>query len=387
MTLRPYAVVIDGRLETGLEVEIDESGGVVSVSPSAGPHEDYVLSTAFVNAHSHLEYRGFEGKIRSRDYFAFIREITAMKQGQTTAAIREDCLLAATENKLTGVAYIGEHSDRPCSGQAMSTHGLEGIIFQEVITFGESASPEDKLEEVAGRLRENASRFDGEVVLNPHAPWTVDQVTLQALGEAGGKLSIHVAESIHENDYFARGTGPIADACGKVGIGHEKGERVVGYLGSLGIVRPYVQFVHACDVSDEEINRMARASVTVAHCPRSNEFLNCPRAPIREMLDAGVSVGLGLDSPATGGSIDMFAEMRSALLVSKERGAELTAEEVWRMATSMGAESLWLSGWNIEPGAHVPLLKLHVSGVESTNDLIELCSPRSVEWVTPTVRS
>ena len=387
MTLRPYAVVIDGRMETGLEVTIDEAGGIAAVDESSGPFEDYVLSAAFVNAHSHLEYRGLQGRVARGGYFEFIKQITELKAGQEVGAVRESCLLAATENKQTGVALLGEHSDRPCSGQAMATHGLEGHIFQEVITFRENAAPEEKLAQVAEKLRTNAKHFEGEVTLSPHAPWTVDQVTLAALAEAGGRLSIHVAESVHENEYFLHNRGPIAEACRSVGMGHETGHRVVGYLAMLGYLRPGVQFVHACDLDQDDIAGMARSGVTVAHCPRSNEALDCPRAQIREMLDAGITVGLGMDSAASSGPTDMFAEMRSALTVAASRRAELTAEEVWRMATTMGAESIWIPGWSIEPGATLPLIKLHVPGVETTQDLIELAGPRSVEWVTPTVHS
>ncbi len=387
MVLRPYGTLIDGRFETGLEIEIDETGTVDAVRASHGQPEPYVLSPAFVNAHSHMEYRGLQGSIRARGYFEWIREITIAKRGQPTARVKEDCLVAATENRLTGVAFVGEHSDRPCSGQAMATHGLDGVIYQEVITFNEAESPEEKLATVAENLRTNAQWFDGEIVLNPHAPWTVDHETLKTFGASGDKVSIHVAESVHENEYFAYDWGPIAEACRKADLGHVQGQRVVAYLGSLGYLRPGVQFVHCCDVSTDEVSLLAHSGVSVAHCPRSNETLDCPRAPVREMLDAGISVGLGLDSAASSGAIDMFAEMRCALEVAASRREDVTPEEVWRMATTMGAQSLGKSGWSLEEGSSIPLIKMHVPGVETTRDLIELGGPRSVEWVTPTVRN
>ena len=387
MTLRPYALVMDGRLETGLEVVLDDAGQVVEVRPSAGSPEDYVLSPAFVNAHSHLEYRGLQGAIKEQGYFDWIRAITMAKLSQEKAQVREDCLLAAQENRHTGVAYIAEHSDRPFSGEAMAAHGLAGVIFQEVITFNEHESPEAGLAQAAENLRTNARAFGGDVFLNSHAPWTVDEQTLRTLAEAGSRISIHVAESVCENDYFEHGKGPIALASEEAGVRRTSVGRVVAYLASLGYLRPGVQFVHACDVDHEEIEAIAGARVSVAHCPRSNEALDCPRAPVREMLDAGVLVGIGLDSAASSGPIDMFAEMRAAIDVAEKRGTEITPEEVWRMATVMGAESLGVEGWDVSKGAHVPLVKLHVHGVHSTEDLIALSSPRSVEWVTPTVRN
>ncbi len=387
MTLRPHAVLIDGRLESGVEVEIDAAGEVHEVRALDGDAEDYVLSPAFVNAHSHLEYRGLQGQLSARGYFDWIKAITAAKLGQSPAQVREDCLVAAYENRLSGVAYVAEHSDRPYSGEAMSHHGLDGIIFQEIITFGEEQSLGDKLAQVAENMRQNARHFDGDVHINPHAPWTVDEATLRSIAEAGGRISIHVAESVHENDYLEKDKGPIAQACRKAGVTRTLGLRTVPYLAGLGYLRQGVQFVHCCDVEDAEIDQIATAGVAVAHCPRSNEALDCPRMRLREMLDAGVLVGLGLDSAASSGPIDMFAEMRMALEVAQKRGAEVTPEEVWRMATTMGAESLGLHGWEIGEGRFVPMLKIHVSDAQSTGDLIATASPRSVEWVTPTVHN
>ncbi len=387
MTLRPHAVVIDGRLESGLEVEIDATGEIQEVRPLSGDTEDYVLSPAFVNAHSHLEYRGLQGQIGARGYIEWIKAITLAKHGQSPAQVRDDCLVAAYENRLTGVAYIAEHSDRPFSGEAMAHHGLEGVIFQEVITFAEDSSIADTLAQVAENMRQNARQFDGEVHINPHTPWTVDEATLRSIAEAGGRLSIHVAESIHENDYFEKDKGPIAQACRDAGASRTLGLRVVPYLAGLGYLRSGVQFVHCCDVDGDEVEQMAAVGVVVAHCPRSNEALDCPRMPLREMLDAGVLVGLGLDSAASSGPIDMFAEMRMALDVAQKRGADVTPEEVWRMATTMGAESLGVHGWEIGEGTTVPLIKIHVSHIDSAGDLVASASPRSVEWVTPTVHN
>lgn len=386
MILRPYGLVIDGRLEIGLEVVIDDHGRVDEVRPHTGVPDPYVVSPAFVNAHSHFEYRGLQGEVQESEYFAWIKELTGQKRSQTPQKVVDDCSTAAAENRATGVAIVGEHSDRPGSAQAMEEHGLRGTIFQEVITFTEHADPEPKIEEVRQKLAVSKGAFSGPVHLNPHAPWSVDEATLRMLAKDGGPKSIHVAESIHENAYFHSGNGPIAEIANEYGIVHAQGARVVDYLDNLGYLRAGVQFVHACDLNLTEVEQMASAGVSVAHCPRSNEALSCPRAPVREMLDAGITVGLGLDSAASSGPIDMFAEMSSAMAVSLARGAAVTPEEVWRMATNAGALSLGFKGWGIEVGSDVPLIKLNITNAHSTEDLIAYGAPEKIEW-TDTVPS
>lgn len=388
MTLHPYAVVIDGRLEHGLEVSLDRFGAIESVSAYDGTTDHYVLSPAFVNAHSHLEYRGLQGAIERLPYMPWLKEISDRKALQTPVSLREDCLVAALENKRTGVAFIAEHSDRPFSAEAMSAYNLDGRIYQEVITFVEHKDPSEKLATIAAALRTNIEAGGFDVVMNPHAPWTVDSATMQTLASTGDAASIHVAESVHENEYFKSGKGPIGDLCRSVGIEHPVGSSVVKYLEAIGYVRPGVQFVHACDVGKSDIEVMARGGVSVAHCPRSNEALDCPRAPVREMLDAGIQVGLGLDSAASSGKIDVFEEMRCAIEVAEARGAPLTPEEVWRMATNMGAASVGANEpWDVKVGAMVPLIKLRIDAAATVYDLISLGDPRRVEWVTNDVHN
>ena len=365
-------------MRVGLEIEIDD-GEIVEIRPNRGLADDFVLAPAFVNAHSHLEYRGLQGLVRAESYWPWLRELTAAKSRQPEDAVLEWALVAAGENRATGVALIGEHSDRPVSGLAIERHGLEGIIFQEVITVGE-ADPHRKLKQVQQRVAKNQAVFRGQVVPSPHAYWTVDEQTLSGFRE--GPLSVHVAESQLERECFVKGTGAMAEALASwEGPTKDLGLTAVLRLDALGLARPGTQFVHCCDLDDTEIALIAERRVSVAHCPRSNVRLQCPGAPMRELLAAGVQVGLGMDSPASGGPIDMFAEMRAALNVARQRGRPLTPEEVWTMATVSGAASLGRPSWDIEVGSRAPLLKLHIGGAVCTEDLICRGRPDLVEWV------
>lgn len=425
--LRPYGIVISGVLELGLEV-VREGDRIVDVRTQTGIPDDYVLSVPFVNAHSHLEYRGMQGQIQETEFFAWIRKITELKQTQSLEQVREDCFLAASENKATGVALIGEHSDRPFAGEALASVGIGGTIFQEVITFLEHESPDEKWNLVSGKAEQNGNAFRGCVVLSPHAIYTNEESTLRRFGNSTEPFSLHLAETVYESQLTRDGAGPFADLARRFGVPVlQTGKSAFGTAREFGLVRKGAQFVHCCDLSLLEIQEMAQASATVAHCPRSNAALGCPPAPIREMLDAGVIVGLGLDSAASSGPIDMFAEMRAALETSLKRGKPLTAEEVLNMATTMGAASLptcdavseseqgggedssshQLSAisdrkpgirkatsdlqspmpdvqnhlWNMVIGYTGPLIAHDVPGCLTADDVIERGSPQTVRWI------
>ena len=86
----------------------------------------------------------------------------------------------------------------------------------------------------------------------------------------------------------------------------------------------------------------ARTGVGVAHCPTSNLRLGAGIAPVRELLDAGVRVGLGVDGSASNERSDLFFEVKQALLVARGRGGgtAMTAREALRLATRGGAAVL-----------------------------------------------
>ena len=96
-----------------------------------------------------------------------------------------------------------------------------------------------------------------------------------------------------------------------------------------------------CD--ERERRAMRDAGVTAVHCPDSNQNICSGVAPVRVLLNEGVSVALGTDV-AGGDTLSMLDAASSAIRASKARrildGWEtdfLTAAEAWYLATSAGA--------------------------------------------------
>lgn len=376
-------MVINGELVRGLEA-IRVAGEIVELRPHTRPPGDYVLSAAFVNAHSHLEYRAMMGKIPLGEYFPWINQLTQMKMAEAESDVVAGIRIAAEENRKTGVAKIGEHTDRLGSAQAMVTQGIGGHLFQELITFFEAQDPGEKWRSVEEKAAKNRS-FGLPVTLSPHAFQTVDRESLRKLGASEQPISIHVAETAHENDLTLRGEGVMAEFRERFGLEvPQTGKSVVASLYDLGVLRKGTQCVHVCALEPGDLDLLVESGVTIAHCPRSNKNLGCPAAPVRRFLDAGIIVGLGMDSAASSGPIDMFEEMRSALHTSYALREPVTPEEVWRMATSMGAASFGdpsPEAWDIYEGSRTPLIRIHLPAMLHVEDLIEVASSTAVDWV------
>ncbi len=332
MILRPDAVVLPTGIEKGLEVCF--SGGVIDAirpwTSESRNESGFVLSPKFVNAHSHLEYFDLLGAISISDYWSWITELTNRKHERDPATVTQTILEAARLNLRTGVWAIAEWSDWEGSDAAMSEVGLDGVIFQEVITIREWASPSNKLDAVKAKVAGNST----PTYVTPHAPFTVSPAVIAELATAGEALSIHVAETDEENSFYLRGAGPIAELYAAAGIEFQTpGKTAIEYLDDLGALHSKTQLVHLCAATDEDIDLVAERGCSVAHCPRSNVALGCPVPQIGEMIDRGIRVGLGLDSAASSGEIDMFAEMRAALRLSTSAKRTVTSGQAWTMAT------------------------------------------------------
>ncbi|MBN1581899.1 MAG: amidohydrolase family protein, partial [Anaerolineae bacterium] len=144
--------------------------------------------------------------------------------------------------------------------------------------------------------------------------------------ERGLTLHTHVAETLDEERFCLQ----------------KFGKRPVALMEALGWLGPDVWFAHCVHLNESEIALMAETGTGVAHCPSSNMRLGSGIAPIREMRDAGVRVGLAVDGSASNDASHMLAEARQAMLLQRvTKGATaMGAVEALEIATRGGAETL-----------------------------------------------
>jgi len=116
----------------------------------------------------------------------------------------------------------------------------------------------------------------------------------------------------------------------------------VEHMESLGWLGPDVWYAHAVHLDDASIARMAATRTGAAHCPSSNARLGVGIARVRDMRDAGIAVGLGVDGAASNESSSLWEELRHAVLLARARGGPqaLTVRDGLDMATMGGARVL-----------------------------------------------
>lgn len=117
--------------------------------------------------------------------------------------------------------------------------------------------------------------------------------------------------------------------------------RTVERYAQMGVLGPDFLASQCVQIDAAEIALMAEHGVRMSHMPLSNCEVGGGIAPVPELVDAGVTAGLGTD-----GYIDDFFEvMRGAFLIHKANHLNpqvMPAHEVWYLATEGGARALGL---------------------------------------------
>lgn len=171
------------------------------------------------------------------------------------------------------------------------------------------------------------------------------------------------------------------------------GESLIAYMARLGVLSRNTTIAHSVWVSDADMALMGEAGVSVAHNVVSNLKLGSGVAPLRRLLDAGVTVALGTDGVSSNDTASVWDLMRVAGLVHAAPGPDpsqwLDAGQIIRMATIDGAKSAMLETvtGSLEIGKAADLLMLDLATVSFTplNDvarqLVYAENGRSLELV------
>jgi cytosine/adenosine deaminase-related metal-dependent hydrolase len=309
-----------------------------------------LLTPGLVNTHHHLYQWATRGLAQERDLFGWLRELYPV-----WAHIDSDTVAATTAAGLGWLALSGcttstDHHyvfPRPdlFAAQVAAARGI-GLRFHPCrgsMDLGESAGglPPDSIVEdtdvalaaTVAAINEFHDPSPGSMLRVAVAPCSPFSVTPKLMTEAaalarrrGVRLHTHLAETVEESAYCAETFG-----CTPV----ELADRL-GWLG------PDVWLAHAVHLDGAAVARLGATGTGVAHCPSSNARLGAGIAPVRDLLDAGAPVGLGVDGPASQEAGQLGGELRQALYAARLRGgpAALTAREALRLATVGGARCL-----------------------------------------------
>jgi aminodeoxyfutalosine deaminase len=371
-----------------------EDGRVAAIGDGRTPpgHREVNLGAravlpGLVNAHTHLELSWMRARIppaaRMPDW---IRALMALRR----EVHRDDPLAmaaAVAEVRRAGTSLVGDISNTLASIHALGASPLGGCLFYEVLGFNQP-DPVGRVREKAEQVRAAASpRIRTSVV--PHAPYSVSPAMLREIAALASRerwrVSVHLAESPDEVEFLATGRGGWRELLESIGAWTDDwvppGTGPVAYLDSFGLLNDRTLVVHAVQLTDAELRRVADAGATIVTCPRSNRWVGVGDPPVARFYASGAPVAIGTDSLASAPDLNVFAELARM----RQLAPGIPPRRLLYSATQAGADAL---GFGDEHGALEPGRRADLIGVDvpsGTTDVEEyLCSgikPDAVRWL------
>ncbi len=244
--------------------------------------------------------------------------------------------------------YFEEEVARAC----LET-GMQGFLGETVISqkTPDSEGDEGGLLLTEDFLRKYAVSDRIHSIVAPHGTTTVSESALRSCGELANRydalLTLHVSEMDYEMDYF-----------------RQQGLTPIGYLDRLSLLSDRLLAAHCIHLSEEDLLRMQKTGVRMAHCIGSNAKAGKGIAPVRDAAAHGIPFGFGTDGPSSGNTLSLFDQMR-LLAVSQKTAYHdrslFPAREIVRAATRGGAEALGMKDAGVlRPGFQADLVLVSV---------------------------
>lgn len=356
---------------------IERVGRTTDLSPVADEVLDlrgtHVVLPGLVNTHHHF-YQTLTRVIPSAqnvDLFDWLRALYPIWARLTNEGVYASAQMCAAELILSGCTTASDHLyiyPNDCTLdeeiRAVRDIGLRFHASRGSMSVGESLGglpPDSVVEKEANILRDcqrvietfhdNSRHSMTRITLAPCSPFSVSRDLMResavlARCYPGVRLHTHLAENKADVEY----------SLAKFGL-------VPGdYAESVEWLGPDVWHAHCVWLSDSSILKFGATGTGVAHCPCSNMRLASGLAPVRKMLAAGVSVGIGADGAASNDATNLLHESRQALLSARildQDASAMTARTALEIATLGGAKVLGRDDiGSIAPGMAADLIAI-----------------------------
>ncbi len=322
---------------------------------------NHLVTPGLVNSHHHM-FQSLTRAIpavQNAELFGWLRGLYPIWAGLTPEMVRVSTQVAMAELLLSGCTTSSDHLYIYPNGvrlehsiEAAQEIGMRFIASRGSMSVGQSQGglPPDAVVEGEAHILHDSRRvieayhdasFGAmvQVALAPCSPFSVSRDLMRESAALARSYKVRLHTHLAENDH------DIAYSREKFNCTPAQYAQDLGWLGDD------VWHAHCVKLDQEGISLFAATRTGVAHCPCSNMRLASGIAPIRKLLDAGVSVGLGVDGCASNDAAHMVNEARQALLLARvgrslepfgcDHGpGDMSARDALALATRGGAQVL-----------------------------------------------
>ena len=297
---------------------------------------------------------------------AYLGAIEQIKTGTTCSLnhlvnVNDDASLAAI------IEPVVEVGVRQVVGKEMR-HTPSPPFSTKYPAFPNSRSLDDEVayaDEVVGRWDGHAGRIHMGLAIETGANWMLHNATSDELIIEGVRLA--QKRGLKITNHCSAGTPwlSVREFEAMTGGGD------VDYLVRLGALTNNWTLAHSLHLKGREIDAVARAGATVITNPVSNAYSCDGIAPLKDMLKAGIVIGLGTDGTYVNCSPDMVEQMKFAVLIQNVTHLDptlMTCEMAIEMATIGSATALGIDHLvgSLEVGKRADIAVFNLDTAHST---------------------
>ncbi len=347
-----------------------------------------VILPGLVNCHHHL-YQTLTrsiGTAQGLSLFDWLTTLYPIWGQMDSEAVYVSAKLGLVELMLSGATTVADHlylfpNDAKLDNEIQAAEEL-GVRFHPTrgsMSLGQSQGglpPDDICEDEEDILADCKRVIEAfhdpaplsmlRIGLAPCSPFSVTadlmkKTAVLARQYPAVNLHTHLAETVDEDRFCQQ----------------QFGMQPLEYMQSLDWTGDDVWFAHMVHQNSDEIATLAATRTGVCHCPSSNMILASGIAPIREMRDAKVRVGLGVDGSASNDGNHLLGEARQAMLLQRvgwpgfESNADrFSAREALELATLGGAAVLGRDDiGSLETGKAADLVAFRIDDLQHAGGL------------------
>ncbi len=296
-----------------------------------------VVIPGLVNCHTHVAMTLFRGIGEDQDLGRWLNEtIWPLEAKLKPRDVYDGALLGCLEMIKSGTTCFADmYFYEDMVAKAVEKAGLRAVLAPGILEAGNPERGERLLKEGVEFAEKYHGAADGRISvrLGPHAVYTCSPSLLKKVREAASSLNVGIHVHLAESKEM-----------GKL-VKERHGLTEVELLETIGFLKPDVLAAHCIYLSEKERQIMAKHDVKVAYNPVANMKIAQGIPKIKDLMDLGVTVGIGTDGPASNNALDMLKDVKFAALLQKVHYMDPTimpAYHVMRMATLDGAKALGL---------------------------------------------
>ncbi len=328
-----------------------------------------IVMPGLINPHVHLEFGANTTHLHYGDFMRWLQSVISHRE-ELIEACKAGCYKRQIDTMLaSGTTTFGAISSYGKEMRACKSAPQRVIFFNEAI--GSQPAAVDALyADFTARFEESrtmaSERFIPAIAI--HSPYSVHPILIKKILKEfqNVPLSAHFMESPAEKAWLEKGEGDFKEFF----------ENFLKQSTPLCFPEEFLQLfegrkvllTHAVHADESQLRTIADAGHTITHCPRSNRLLGCGRLPIEKLEELQIPWLLGTDGLSSNHSLNLWDEMRTALMMHSHLPLESLALQLLQSVTSKAGDALQLPIGHIQEGYWADLI---VTSLPDTPDSTE----------------